>query len=245
MHFKQRIRKVIDDSTTTSGRIFVLTIQALIVVSLLTFSISTIPNLSPSTQKVLDTVETFTIIIFTAEYLLRLYVAERRRKFFFSFFGFIDLLSILPFYLRSNIDLRSMRTFRLLRMFRILKLVRYSKAIRRFKRTFFIAREELMLFGCVSMIILYLSAVGIYYFENAAQPEHFQSVFHSLWWALCTLTTVGYGDVYPITVGGRVFTFAVLIIGLGVVAVPAGIISSALTKAMEEEKEAKRNHGQL
>jgi voltage-gated potassium channel len=82
---------------------------------------------------------------------------------------------------------------------------------------------------------LFLAAVGIYYFENEAKPEAFASVFHALWWSIVTLTTVGYGDVYPITVGGRIFTFFVLIIGLGVVAVPAGMFATALSKARQEE----------
>jgi len=91
------------------------------------------------------------------------------------------------------------------------------------------------LFSCVAAIMLYLSAVGIYYFENAAQPEAFKSIFHSLWWAVATLTTVGYGEVYPITIGGKVFTFFVLMLGLGVVAVPTGLVSSALSQARSEE----------
>jgi len=123
----------------------------------------------------------------------------------------------------------------LLRLFRIFKLFRYSKAINRFYRAFIIAKEELVLFTFASLILLYLSAVGIYYFENAAQPEQFKSVFHSLWWSVATLTTVGYGDIYPITAGGRIFTFCVLMIGLGVVAVPAGLVASALSQARKEE----------
>lgn len=83
-------------------------------------------------------------------------------------------------------------------------------------------------------MLLYLSAVGIYYFENEAQPEVFKSIFHSLWWALATLTTVGYGDIYPITVGGKIFTFFVLIIGVGIVAIPAGLIASAITVAKSD-----------
>ncbi len=88
-----------------------------------------------------------------------------------------------------------------------------------------IAREEIVLFFFVTVVLLYLAAVGIYYFEHDAQPEAFSSIFHSLWWAVATLTTVGYGDVYPITVGGRIFTFAVLAIGLGVVSIPAGLVA--------------------
>ena len=112
--------------------------------------------------------------------------------------------------------------------------MRYSKAIRRFHVAFRLAKEEFVLFAFVAVMILYLSAVGIYYFENEAQPEHFRSVFHSLWWAVATLTTVGYGDVYPVTVGGKIFTFFVLMVGLGIVAVPAGLVASALSKAREE-----------
>ena len=91
-----------------------------------------------------------------------------------------------------------------------------------------------MLFGICSMVLLYFSAVGIYYFEKEAQPEAFGSVFHSLWWAVATLTTVGYGDIYPVTVGGKVFTFFILMVGLGIVAVPTGLFASALSKAREE-----------
>ena len=85
------------------------------------------------------------------------------------------------------------------------------------------------------MFLLFLSSVGIYYFENPAQPEVFQSIFHSMWWAVATLTTVGYGDIYPITVGGKMFTAIMLFIGLGIVAVPTGLISSALTKTRKAE----------
>ena len=141
----------------------------------------------------------------------------------------------MPFYIASGLDLRAVRVFRLLRLFRILKLLRYSQAINRFHRAFIIAKEELILFTLVSLILLYLSAVGIYFFENAAQPEQFKSVFHSLWWAVATLTTVGYGDIFPITAGGRIFTFFVLMIGLGIVAVPAGLVASALSQARREE----------
>ena len=93
----------------------------------------------------------------------------------------------------------------------------------------------MVLYLFLTLILLYISATGIFYFENDAQPETFSSILHSLWWALATLTTVGYGDVYPITIGGRVFTFFVLMIGLGIVAVPAASLASALSQARSEE----------
>lgn len=90
---------------------------------------------------------------------------------------------------------------------------------------------DLVIFIVVMGIFIYGAAVGLYFFEHARQPEAFASVFHSLWWAVITLTTVGYGDIYPVTVGGRVFTAAILLMGLGIVAVPTGILASTLQKA--------------
>lgn len=232
---KERIKSVVEDHNTTKSKLFSFTIQILILVSIVTFSIETIPTLKEETRVILERIECFCVIIFTIEYILRFYIADRKLKFAFSFFGIIDLLAILPFYLTLGIDLRSLRALRFLRIFRILKLVRYNKAIKRFTKAIYFAKEEILIFMFITLILIYLSAVGIYYFENAAQPEHFSSIFDSLWWAIVTLTTVGYGDVYPITVGGRVFTFIILLIGLGIVAIPTGIISSALTKSIEEK----------
>jgi voltage-gated potassium channel len=92
---------------------------------------------------------------------------------------------------------------------------------------------DLAVFGMGALFVFYLAAVGIYFFERDAQPETFASVFHSFWWALATLTTVGYGDVYPVTVGGKIFTFFTLMIGLGVFAVPTGLITMAIVSTRE------------
>lgn len=229
------IKNVIEKSDTRMGKGFDIFIQLMIVLSLISFSIETLPSLSESSRNALETFEIVSVLIFTIEYISRLIFADNKFKFVFSFFGIIDLLAILPFYLATGFDLRSVRTFRLLRLFRILKLTRYSAATQRFYRAFVIAKEELILFLATSIIILYLASVGIYYFESQAQPEAFASVFHSMWWSVATLTTVGYGDIYPITVGGKIFTFFILIVGLGIVSIPAGLIASALGKAREME----------
>lgn len=230
------LRQIVQENDTFYGRVFDFAIQVLIVISLVTFSVETIPDLSPQAQGLLHVIEVIIVLIFTVEYLLRIVFAENKLRFITSFFGIVDLLAILPFYIASGIDLRSVRAFRLLRLFRIFKLARYSLAVRRFHRAFLIAKEEIVLFLCATLILLFLASVGIYYFENEAQPESFKSVFHSLWWAVATLTTVGYGDVYPITTGGRIFTFVILLIGLGIVSVPAGLVSAALSKAREIEE---------
>lgn len=229
------LKSTIERSESSTGKAFDLFIQLMIVLSLISFSVETLPSITDQTRSYLHKFEIFSITIFTLEYVARIVCADDKKKFIFSFFGIVDLLAILPFYLATGLDLRSLRAFRLLRLIRILKLARYSAAARRFHRAFIIAKEELALFLFAALIILYLAGVGIYYFEYPAQPDVFCSVFHSLWWAVATLTTVGYGDIYPITFGGKIFTFFILIIGLGVVSIPAGMVASALSKAREME----------
>ncbi len=229
------IKQIIEKSDTKAGKYFDLFIQSLILISLISFSIETIPDLSKYTKRILSFFEIATVLIFTMEYLSRVFVTDNKLKFIFSFYGIIDLLAILPFYIASGVDLRSIRIFRLFRLFRIFKMFCYSRAIERLKNAFFSIKEELILFAVAAAFLLYISSVGIYYFENEAQPEQFKSVFHCLWWSIITLTTVGYGDVYPITAGGKIFTSIIALIGIGVVAVPTGLVASALTEVIENE----------
>ncbi|QTY27938.1 ion transporter [Flavobacterium sp. CS20] len=234
---KEKIRKIVEDNTTRKGKIFDYFIQFLILASLIAFTVETLPDNSKKTIDFLATFEIICVSIFTLEYILRIYVAKKPLKYIFSFYGLIDFLAIFPFYLRTAYDLRALRAFRVFRIFRTLKLVRYNKAMKRFHIAKGIVKEEMVLFLIVTAIFIFLASAGIYYFENEAQPELFSSVIHSGWWAVVTLTTVGYGDVYPITVGGKIFTFFILLIGVGIVTIPAGLVASALSKAREIEKE--------
>lgn len=230
------LKQIVEDTDTRAGRLFDLVVVGFILISIAAFSIETLPDLSPGALSLLRWVEVVSVLLFTIEYLSRVLVADRKARFIFSFFGLIDLAAILPFYIALGVDLRSVRAIRLVRLFRVLKLARYSDATDRFRRAAVMVREELIVFLGVAAVLIYLSAVGIYYFENEAQPEAFASIFHSLWWAVITLTTVGYGDIFPITLGGRLFTFAVLMAGLGVVAVPTGLIASAMARVREEDR---------
>lgn len=221
----------------TFGR-WEIAIQVLIILSLIDFAVETMPNLPDEWHQRLRYFEIFCVCVFSAEYLVRLFLSRPPTAYAFSFLGLIDLIAILPFFLFAGLDLRSTRAFRLLRLLRIFKFARYSVSARRFHRAFVIVKDDLMLFGFTSLILLYLSAVGIYYFENVAQPENFASVFDSMWWAIVTLTTVGYGDIYPVTIGGRIFTFFILVLGLGTVAIPSGLFAAALSRARDEIKDA-------
>ncbi|HKL16210.1 MAG TPA: ion transporter [Balneolaceae bacterium] len=226
------LKKIIEETDTKTGRAFDLTIQILIVYSLITFSISTLPGLSHTAQQFLHLSQITVVAIFTIEYVLRIVVADRKLGYIFSFYGVIDLMAIFPFYITYAVDLRAIRIVRLLRVFRIFKVARYVKAVERYGTAFKSIKEELVVFFGATFFLIYLSAVGIYYFEHIAQPEAFQSIFHSLWWAIATLTTVGYGDIVPITIGGKIFTFFILMIGLSIVAVPAGLLAVALQKSV-------------
>ena len=239
------LKQVVEETDTRAGVAFDVVIQLMIVTSLVSFAIGTIPDMSPAVDYWLGNIEIVTVAIFTAEYLLRIYVASHRWRFIFSFYGLVDLIAVLPFYIASGIDLRSIRVFRFLRLFRLLKLARYSRAIQRFQDAFAIAKEEIVLFFGAAFTVIYVAAVGIYYFENPVQPQAFKSVIHSLWWAVVTLTTVGYGDMYPVTVGGKIFTFFVLLAGLSIVSVPPGLIASALSEARRMENIRAEKEGRI
>lgn len=230
------IKRLVLESDRGPGRVFNLVIQVLIVLSIINLSLDTLPNLDPRYAPWLRHFEEFFVFVFTIEYILRVLATSPRRKYVLSFFGMIDLLAIVPFYLGFGGQLVGVRVLRLLRVFRILKLARYNQAAQRFHIALKLAREELILYATLSLILLYLAAFGIYFFESEVQPERFGSVFHCLWWAVVTFTTVGYGDAFPITVGGKLFTSVILLLGLGLVSVPAGIIATALSRARQLEE---------
>ncbi|MEM1186856.1 MAG: ion transporter [Planctomycetota bacterium] len=232
-----RLRQIVDESDTALGRTFDAACQVLIVISLAALAFETLPGLSDRSRVVLKAIEWISLSLFSIEYVVRLLAASNKARYATSFYGVIDLAAIAPSLIGVGFDLRSIRALRLLRVFRVLKLARYSDAIQRVNIALRLAREELVLFGAVTLVVLFLAAVGIYEFEHQAQPEVFASIFHSLWWAVVTLTTVGYGDAYPVTVGGRAFTLVVLLVGLGIVSIPPGLIASALSKAREIQQQ--------
>lgn len=213
------------------SKYFELLINLLVIASVILFSIDTLPDLTKETRELLDQLEIVIVVIFSTEYILRIWIEKKKTDYIFSFYGIIDILAILPYYLQLTSGSSALRLFRLLRLLRLLKIKGLSRATGRFVQALVESKDELFIFSLLSLVLIYLAALGIYFFENSAQPQVFASIFDSLWWAVATLTTVGYGDIYPITVGGKIFTFFILLIGLGLVAIPAGIISAALVNS--------------
>lgn len=200
----------------------------LICASVIAVSIETLPNNSDSTNRWLFAFECLVVATFTLEYLIRLYLSESKLRFALSISGLVDLISILPFFLGLALDLRSLRLLRMVRLLRIAKLSRYSKSIDRVFGALKIAKDDLLVSTAMLLVVMYFAALSIYHFEHAAQPDKFSNLFESMWWAVSTITTVGYGDVYPITVGGKIFTFIFMLLSMGLVAIPTGIFATAL-----------------
>ena len=188
--------------------------------------------------------ELISIAIFSFEYLYRIsysYVNNGTKgaiNYIFSFFGLIDLISILPFYLNQfiNLDGRFLRILRLFRLTRIFKFGRDSNSLKLFTKALVSVKEQLLFTLFLSALTILFSASAIYYLENEAQPDKFSSITESVWWATISLATVGYGDVYPITVGGKIFATIISLVGIGVVAIPTGVISASFVEEIYKER---------
>lgn len=194
--------------------------------------------------------EIFSSLAFTIEYLLRLWTAVEHPRFAHPVRGrlryartpmaLVDLVAILPFWLPmvTTLDMRFVRALRLFRLFRLLKIGRYSNAISALTRVFSRKADELsMTFFAVSLALILFASL-MYFVENPAQPTVFTSITQTMWWAVATLTTVGYGDMYPVTTAGQIIGGLISIMGVVIIAVPAGIVASGFTEEVEERRQA-------
>jgi voltage-gated potassium channel len=194
-------------------------------------------------------IDLVSVIIFSIEYVLRIWVCTLyeeyshpitgRLRFMFTPYMIIDGLAILPFYIPFiiPIDLRFLRILRLFRILRILKLGRYSDAVNTFHRILTRKKEQLLLALSLLLIVMVLASALMYDAEHEAQPEVFASIPHAMWWALVTLATVGYGDVYPVTAMGKVLSGVVVIVGIMIFALPTAIFAAGFVEEIELEQE--------
>lgn len=216
-------------------------IVALIVLNVVAVMLETMDPLYTAYGREFFVFEAISVAIFTVEYVGRLWAATEhpdyrhplwgRLRYATSPYMLIDLLAIVPFFLGAIVDLRFLRALRLLRFLRLLKLTRYSESLQLFMRALRLKREELILTSIVGTILLLVSSSGMYFAERSAQPEVFSSIPAALWWGVITLTTVGYGDVTPVTPVGKAVGIVVAIIGIGIFALPASILASGFIEA--------------
>lgn len=184
------------------------------------------------------------LALFTVEYIIRIYTAPDRKAFIFSFFGIVDLLAILPALVLIP-GFRVLRVLRFLRIFRIFKATRFVLAVDRMIEALGEVRRELLALVILCSLFVYLAACGIYEFEKDAQPDKFGSIPDAMWWAIVSLTTIGYGDVFPVTTGGKIFTALVALVGVGLIAIPSGLLASVLTEARVEEEMQEGDDGEI
>lgn len=247
---KKRVFQIISkaDENDNVSRVFDISIMALIVLSVLSIILESFEDLRTKYTSIFSIFEYVTVVVFTIEYFARIWTADLLYpnskhpyiKYLTSFMAIIDLLAILPFYIPFiSSDLRFLRLLRLLRMTRLLrvfKLGRYIDSLKGITNILKASAVQLIASVSVCLVLLLFASILMYAVENPAQPEAFPNVMASLWWAVCTLTTVGYGDVYPITALGKILASIIAFLGVGIIAIPTGIISAGFMNAVDKNK---------
>jgi voltage-gated potassium channel len=247
MTFRERVYYFIEPGDD-SGRVVDFAILSLIflnVVALILETVEPIHRISPLAFKIFEDVS---IAVFTVEYLLRLWCCTAIPRFSHPLYGrlryvisplaIVDLVAILPFFLPLlGLDMRFVRAIRLLRIFRVIKLARYSSALRLLGRVLVGKKEELASIFFVLIILLVLSSSLMYFVEHEAQPAAFPSIPATMWWGIITLTTVGYGDTFPITGLGQSIAAVIAILGIGMFALPAGILGAGFVEELQKKRE--------
>jgi len=244
-HLQSRLRLTDPSKQLTRSINFVIVV--LIIANVVAIILESVESIGLAYRREFVLFEIFSVVVFSVEYIVRITCCpppgasgsealSARMKYVLSVHGLIDLLAIAPFYLSmfTGADLRFLRALRLIR---ILKLTRYSPAMTMLYRSIGRERHAITAAMCLLAIALVVTSCGIYFCERAAQPEAFGSIPAAIWWAVATLTTVGYGDVTPITVGGKMFGALVMILGVGLVALPTAILASTFADEMRRRRE--------
>lgn len=230
---------------------FNLAIQILILLNVVAIILESFKELRLKYHEYFFWFEVFSVMIFTVEYFLRIwnaYIENKQKnkfrsviKYIFSILAIIDLIAILPFYLPLLIpfDLRFVRILRMVRLLRILKFNRYSNSLKLLADVIKDKKTDLTITIFITFLLLLFASTMMYYVETDIQPELFPDILSSFWWAIATLTTVGYGDIYPITSMGKFIAGIIALLGIGLVALPTGILSSAFIERINKNK---KNH---
>jgi voltage-gated potassium channel len=249
MTLKKRVRVILDISHDAGSLswFFDVFMVSLIALNVLAIVLESVQPVHDRYATLFRAFEYFSVAAFTVEYILRVWTANEEPGYEKSWIGnirymltplaLIDLFAILPFYLGAlGLDLRLLRILRLFRLFRMFKSVRYVRALSLIGRVYNEKRAELLIAVTFTLFLLLIASALMYYVENDVQPEKFSSIPETMWWGIATLTTVGYGDVYPVTGLGRLLGGLIAVFGIGMFALPAGILASGFTDQMNRRQ---------
>jgi voltage-gated potassium channel len=236
---KEKIYEIIFKVDTPAGKAFDIVLIFTVILSVIFVMLESVETLNTQYPGVFKVAEWVFTILFSIELMLRLYSVEKKTKYLFSFYGIVDVLSIIPLYLTWMFPAASsfgiIRTFRILRIFRILKLNRYMNASNSLSDALYASRHKIIVFLGVTLTIV--STIGAIMYLIEGKAHGFTSIPKSIYWAIVTLTTVGYGDIVPQTVVGKALSSMLMIIGYGIIAVPTGLVSAEIvTKKLQENK---------
>ena len=249
---RQTVYRILDARARDSGvaRAGNVVLAGLILANVLAVILETVRTLHERFGPAFDAFEAISVAVFSVEYALRVWTCTLdpryrhpivgRLQYVVSPMALIDLAAIVPAYLPGDVflDLRFARAIRLVRMLRALKVARYSRTMQTFANVFRDRTADLALIGIFLALLLVLSSSLMYFAEHGSQPESFSSIPAAMWWAVATLTTVGYGDIIPITAWGRVLGSIIALIGIGFFALPAGILAAAFAEEVHKSREA-------
>lgn len=246
---KKQVYLLLDpgDGGTVWDRVVNSIIVTMILLNLLAVCLETVEGFYREYGTWFRNFELFSVILFSIEYLLRVWSCTSMRKYrhpvqgrlrFVSSPGMlVDLIAIVPFYLPlGKLDLHSLRSLRMIRFVRFFKLARFLNASRVIRRVFASKKNELMISMLMVLTLIILAASLMYFIEHDAQPDKFSSIPDTMWWSVATLTTVGYGDVYPVTAVGKTLTACISILGIGMFALPAGILASGFSEEFKKKE---------
>lgn len=254
--FKTLVFQVLDEDDTAGhplNKPVGLGILALIALSVFAVIFESDQYLSETYHRGFYAFEVFAVSIFTLEYLGRVWTADLKfkdlsrwqaiRRFVFSPLALIDLLAIAPFYLefalvafgvQKVLDTRFLRVLRLMRLLRLFKLNRYNHSLKLIVHVIREEKEKMVITLLMVAILMILSSALMFTAEHDVQPDKFPNIYTSLWWSIATITTVGYGDVYPITPGGKILAGVIALLGIGLVALPTGILASSFVNYLKD-----------
>ncbi|MBR9853573.1 MAG: ion transporter [Algicola sp.] len=236
--WRNKLHEIIYEADTPAGKSFDLMLFVLIIISVILVMLESIEEIDQKYHMSLLTMEWIVTIFFSIEYIARVISIKKPWKYIFSFYGIIDFLSTIPLYLSYILAgsqvLLAVRAFRLLRIFRILKLVKFIGEASQLKKALKASRTKIAVFIYVVLILSVILGTMMYIVEG--NEAGFTSIPRSIYWTVVTLTTVGYGDITPITGLGQFLAAVIMILGYGIIAVPTGIVTAEIAKSNKDEK---------